>query len=62
MVGGYYDYSPTSNPTGPISSSYRILRGGGWYYDANRCRVADRYYSRPDPRFSSYGFRIVLDF
>ena len=58
----YYDYSPTSNPTGPISGSYRVLRGGHWYYSANYCRVAYRSYCSPYGRGHIIGFRCVLDF
>ncbi len=27
----YYSVSPGSNPPGPATGSYRVLRGGGWY-------------------------------
>jgi formylglycine-generating enzyme required for sulfatase activity len=26
----YYSVSPSSNPPGPLTGSYRVLRGGGW--------------------------------
>jgi sulfatase modifying factor 1 len=59
----YYRSSPTSNPTGPISGSYRVLRGGSWDDHASYCRVALRLsYGFPDSRRYFYGFRIVLDF
>ena len=58
--GDYYANSPSSNPKGPASGSSRVLRGGGWYYDASYCRVANR--NRYDPRYLSDngGFRVVL--
>ncbi|HUS73598.1 MAG TPA: SUMF1/EgtB/PvdO family nonheme iron enzyme [Sedimentisphaerales bacterium] len=57
----YYSSSPTNNPTGPTSGTYRVLRGGNWYAYAIRCRVACRpNYSAPDYREYSRGFRIVL--
>jgi len=55
----YYTSSPTNNPTGPISGSYRVLRGGSWILDAYFCRVASRYYYRPVNLYYS-GFRVVL--
>jgi formylglycine-generating enzyme required for sulfatase activity len=39
----YYDTSPYSNPSGPDSGDYRVLRGGGWYYLWLYVRVAARY-------------------
>ena len=39
--------------------SYRVLRGGGWYGDAGRCRVSYRGYHHPDYRDGSIGFRLV---
>lgn len=58
----YYFSSPYNNPTGPISGTYRVLRGGCWYYYANDSRVAGRYDYFPDYRNYLFGFRIVLDF
>ena len=58
---GYYNVSPYDKPQGPTSGWSRVLRGGGWGYDAVYCRVADRAYSRPASRVRYDGFRIVLD-
>jgi len=55
----YYDYSPTSNPTGPINGTCRVLRGGGWRFVARRCLVAHRSYTWPVYRFHGPGFRVV---
>ncbi|MBQ8760734.1 MAG: PEGA domain-containing protein [Bacteroidales bacterium] len=58
----YGDYSSSSqtNPTGPSSGSYRVLRGGGWYYNAWFCRVSDRNLNDPASRLNHYGFRLAL--
>ena len=58
----YYDYSSSSqtNPKGPSTGSYRVLRGGSWYFNAQVCRVADRNYYSPDSRNSFNGLRLAL--
>jgi len=62
----YYDDSPYSNPPGPASGLYKVLRGGGWYYMRGGgfykwgiVRVAYRYiYSySPYMRGNDIGFR-----
>lgn len=56
----YYSGSPSSNPQGPSTGSFRVLRGGVWYNAAAGCRVADRYGRSPWYRYHSYGFRVLL--
>ncbi|MBP3694252.1 MAG: formylglycine-generating enzyme family protein [Thermoguttaceae bacterium] len=56
----YYTESPTSDPTGPNSGSYRVFRGGGWDGDAGDCRSANRNCVVPGGRGNFLGFRIVL--
>jgi formylglycine-generating enzyme required for sulfatase activity len=57
----YGSYSSTSqtNPTGPSSGSYRVLRGGSWYDGATYCRVVVRYGSGPSGIGSCNGFRLL---
>ena len=55
----YYGSSPQSNPPGPSSGSFRVLRGGGWYYGATYARAALRYGLTPDFRSLYLGFRLV---
>ena len=57
----YYASSPGSNPTGPVSGTYRVLRGGCWYNIANLCRVADRGSRYPVLRSGNIGVRLALD-
>jgi len=60
----YYSSSPGSDPAGPTTGAVRVLRGGGWYYYANICRVAGRFNDYPADRDDGddgdYGFRLVL--
>ena len=56
---GYYSSSLSTDPTGPTSGSYRVLRGGSWYYYASYCRVAFRLYYCPSFSYYYCGFRIV---
>jgi formylglycine-generating enzyme required for sulfatase activity len=57
----YYASSPASNPTGPGSGDYKVLRGGSWNVKSHFLRVAFR--GRFDPYLSSYsviGFRCAV--
>ena len=56
----YYSSSPGSDPTGPGSGIYRVLRGGHWYYYPLDCRSACRSWSAPDARYAGIGFRCAL--
>ncbi|MGV8136000.1 MAG: formylglycine-generating enzyme family protein [Mangrovibacterium sp.] len=56
----YYGSSPQNNPTGPLSGSERVLRGGSWHSHAWYCRVSDRDYYFPGYSDDNYGFRLVL--
>ena len=57
----YGDYSSgnQTNPSGPSSGSYRVLRGGSWNDDPALCRVALRDYYAPDYRYDYLGFRLA---
>jgi len=55
----YYSSSPLNNPTGPVTGSYRVVRGGCWGNDANNCRSSNRHYDYPGARSSYVGFRLV---
>ena len=57
---GSYSSSPQTNPTGPASGSYRVLRGGCWYYYGDDCRVAFRSYTNPSIRYRNFGFRVCV--
>ena len=59
----WHDDYPTSaqtNPTGPATGLYRVVRGGSWYDYAKYCRSADRRNYVPSYNLSRIGFRVVL--
>jgi formylglycine-generating enzyme required for sulfatase activity len=57
----YYNSSPSSNPKGPSSGSYRVLRGGCWIIYPEYCRVAIRFNASPRDRSHYIGFRLALE-
>jgi formylglycine-generating enzyme required for sulfatase activity/serine/threonine protein kinase len=57
--GKWYERSPSDNPTGPTSGSFRVIRGGGWTYRASYSRSAFRYCRTPSYRYHYYGLRCV---
>ena len=55
----YYASSPLTNPTGPVTGEYRLLRGGGWSGYSNSCRASERLSGTPDSVSSGLGFRVA---
>ena len=57
---GSYSSGAQTDPTGPLSGSDRVLRGGGCYSGATCCRVAYRSFSTET--FCNYdlGMRLAL--
>lgn len=43
----YYSSSPSTNPLGPSSGTYRVLRGGSWEYQYNDVRSSIRFVYYP---------------
>ena len=58
----YGDYSSgaQTNPTGPLSGSSRVRRGGCWGSFARCCRSSDRGIIIPTDRFIYLGLRLAL--
>jgi formylglycine-generating enzyme required for sulfatase activity len=56
----YYTPASQTDPVGPISGSFRVLRGGSWNNNSDYCRSAYRYHVNPDIRVNFIGFRVVL--
>lgn len=56
----YYNESPSVNPTGPESSSYRVMRGGCWLYFKTLCQVSSRSMCMPNVAYNDIGLRLAL--
>lgn len=48
------------DPVGPKSGLNHVIRGGGWYSDAEICRSANRSYGTPDYHNTGLGFRLII--
>ncbi len=57
----YYDTSPTDDPQGPGTGTYRVLRGGSWVFQTRFLRVSYRYRLNPDGVNGDGGFRCARD-
>jgi formylglycine-generating enzyme required for sulfatase activity len=51
----YYQSSPSTNPPGPVSGTFRVVRGGSWVNNGVRSSV--RGYAQPGGVDDSQGFR-----
>lgn len=58
---GYYTDSPTTDPKGPFSGKYRVIRGGAWDEKPKYLRSAYRYDEGEYYYSSEIGFRVVLE-
>ena len=56
---GSYSSAAQTDPTGPSTGSYRLIRGGSWGSDATYCRVASRGSSTPTFSYISLGLRLA---
>ena len=57
----FYRSTPVSNPRGPASGSFRVLRGGSWNYSSRILRASNRNRYSPINRPLNVGFRCVRD-
>lgn len=55
-----YTSTSVTDPMGPSSGSRRVVRGGGWDYDATYCRVFYRSINSPASKHYRNGFRLAL--
>ncbi|MEI6751564.1 MAG: formylglycine-generating enzyme family protein [Paludibacter sp.] len=56
-----YPTTPQTNPTGAISGSSKVYRGGGINSTVNDCRSACRSFSTPSSCGTNIGFRVVVN-
>jgi formylglycine-generating enzyme required for sulfatase activity len=59
--GNYYSSSPLTDPPGPSSGQYRVLRGGSWFNFPGVVRVSCRDWFTPGARVVNYGWRCVSE-
>jgi len=58
---GDYPSGSVTDPTGQLSGSYRVFRGGGLNFGARLSRSADRLSFTPGHRLNYIGFRILSE-
>ncbi len=57
-----YPAGPATDPLGgKCATTFKVIRGGSWYFGADSARCAFRYTHRPQDRGFSLGFRLVRD-
>ncbi|MBW1767297.1 MAG: formylglycine-generating enzyme family protein, partial [Deltaproteobacteria bacterium] len=58
---GDYPTSSVTDPVGPDTGNYRVIRGGSWHQDAQRCRAAFRgkWWTTDSDLLGDLGFRLV---
>ena len=56
----YYADSPSTNPQGPETGLFRVLRGGSYSSNRGQVRTTVRGRAVPDSNFPTAGFRVVL--
>ena len=57
---GPYTSDSQTNPTGPITGRYRVIRGGAWFYDPGYGTVSYRDYDDPYMFSFDLGLRLAL--
>jgi formylglycine-generating enzyme required for sulfatase activity len=57
----YYKNSPTENPCQMKKAMFRLVRGGSWRSEEQRCQSRARNIDVHDHHISNSGFRLVLE-
>jgi formylglycine-generating enzyme required for sulfatase activity/serine/threonine protein kinase len=55
----YYEKSPAQDPTGPLSGTKCVLRGGNYFNNTLDCRAAYRSSDAPQSHSGLVGFRLI---
>jgi formylglycine-generating enzyme required for sulfatase activity len=55
----YYQNSPSTNPPGPATGTYRVWRGGSWLNVSYVCNSSHRGVNTPDLVNNLNGFRVA---
>jgi formylglycine-generating enzyme required for sulfatase activity len=56
-----YAVSSATDPIGPSTGQYRVVRGGSWNLNPRDLRVSYRFSLGPSLRYAIYGFRCARD-
>jgi len=57
----YYAKSPVNDPTGPVSGSVRVRRGGSWHTWPFYARSSYRNWNSPSTRYTLVGIRLLRE-
>jgi formylglycine-generating enzyme required for sulfatase activity len=63
LCSDFFDDYPnfsTSDPSGPITGIYRVIRGGAYYSQSRQCRSAYRFMQRDNYQGRGTGMRLVM--
>ncbi len=55
-----YNSDAQTDPAGPASGTFRVFRGGSWYFDKIFCRVPERGCYTPSDTEDDIGMRLAL--
>ncbi len=58
---GYYKHNPADNPVQLNKTIWRLVRGGSWRSEEQRCQTHARNIDVRDHHISNQGFRLMRD-
>jgi len=54
-----YEAAAATDPTGPATGSYRVIRGSSWAYPPQFARAAARNHNKPEDGYMFIGLRLA---